>query len=119
MEILVDQKLLRVFAYLNEGSQFEVNELHCRIVQAQTDEGYPCSGHTLQVYGVPKDPSWHSYMDTMYPGPHDITFYADDWARPQTVDAVTFYIKESLSRRLQAAREEYESIEGLVEPFGV
>jgi hypothetical protein len=53
MLIQVPSKLLYAYAQTHNGSQFTEQELHCRIVNAMTDENYTIEdAYVLQFYGA-------------------------------------------------------------------
>jgi len=115
----VDRNLLAAFAQLHDGAHHDPSELGCRIVQAETADGYPCAGEVLEVYARPVDPVWQRQMCETYgwEGPHDIVFFAANLPRSET--NVVAYLRDRCMRVLVKTHEDYETARVLLRPLGI
>lgn len=119
MEVKINKDLLFAFAQLNDGHQFSKEELHCRIVPAQTDEGYEIQGkHCIEFYGVPKDVEWYKAATGRKTA--DIVFYNETITLEDSVDSlVTNFIVHKLRRKLKRARDHYEMLSEMLTPLNI
>jgi hypothetical protein len=126
-EVKVNADLLYAFAQLHDAIQFDKKELRCRIVQAETDEGYPTQGEVLQIYADPTDPSWHQHMISTYgPGPHIIRIHEVPWNREPGVRGwhnvsaqVEVYLRQRLQSKRQAHLDHGAELDRLLSPLGI
>jgi len=120
LPLAISPELLYAFAQSHDGDQFKKSELRCRIVNAETDEGYRTQGLEVQFYGVPEDAA--HYMKITGRDSADIVFHGMSYDGPidDTATAnVTALIRTELSILLTNKRAEFLYFTDLLRAAGL
>jgi len=110
MEIALSPKLLYAYAQTNphDGHQFEAAQIHCRIVNAETDEGYTCHDtFVVQLYGAWEDRT-HVFQELRL----DVT--------PSTPDLIVLVrdaLYQEVARRIEHAQSVYIHARNLADAY--
>lgn len=107
LELKISSKLLRAYAAIHDGSQFREDELGCRLVTSQTDEGHPVHGsYTLEVYGNKANPY------AFYTIGVDLTPET-----PNLESSVSELLFADVSQAVNSARERYLHLRSLADAY--